>query len=282
MRNAGYGRRSFDALMIVAAAVIAVRLVSAHRADNTVSTEKNTAAEEFEIPPATWVGRPMSFEGVNWSKHPEHVVVLLWTTCPSCVSHLPFYQEISQRARSGKFGFIVLALDPLSEMRSWLSSNNIEPEAVVRVDHPSKAGLMTTPTLLLVNSFGTVTDMWVSGMNRDVQLAWLDRLDNPRAGSRPELTNVRPVSEVSRAAFTQAPQGAVIIDTRQRGKIGIPSSFKAIHMPSDEITIRARKELPATGAIIIDCIDQRLLNCRTAARTLAVLGFPNLSIVTPH
>ncbi len=135
--------------------------------------------------PAASVARPQAakgtglkgvLQGVDWGANGRTLVLAISTGCHFCTDSAPFFQRISKtRPTSTK----ILAVLPqtVEESRKYLD------QVGVRVDDVKQAPLDAikvtgTPTLLLVDKAGTVTDVWIGKLSADGEAEVLHVLEN--------------------------------------------------------------------------------------------------------
>lgn len=102
------------------------------------------------------VGRHLAITGLHWESTPLHAVLYMSTHCRYCAASMPFYRRmvIERDTASSKVALSVLSIEPAGEMKNLLSREQIQMDGVYLA--PSTTGLAATPTLLLIDSKGTV------------------------------------------------------------------------------------------------------------------------------
>jgi len=100
-----------------------------------------------------------SLEGVDWSKNGRTLVLAISTRCHFCTDSAPFFQRLS-KGRPANTKLLAVLPQAVDESRKYLEQEG------VRVDDVRQAQLDSikvrgTPTLLLVDSTGTVAEAWV-------------------------------------------------------------------------------------------------------------------------
>lgn len=124
---------------------------------------------------STPVGNKMPIESVNWTEKNQTLVLYLSTTCRYCNESVPFYRKL-MKERS-KFGFEIIAVMSQNpeEARSYLKKNDLDiPE--VFSSSLSSLGVTSTPTLLLVNQDGVVSDFWRGKLSPEKEAEVLAKL----------------------------------------------------------------------------------------------------------
>ena len=106
-------------------------------------------------------GMKVSVPGVNWSGHQRNLILVLQKGCHFCSDSAQFYQELARTIGDRKDVQLIAAL-PQDEATSteYLKSLGIKVGAIRQVDLPS-IGIRATPTVLLTDSTGIVTDVWI-------------------------------------------------------------------------------------------------------------------------
>ena len=274
----GFARAS-DATIAVLCVAVAIQLLLMRNARRVTSTASaRTAAATSSPAPALSVGSRVTVNGIQWDRYPKTAVLLFWSTCQACNAHIEFYQRMSRQVKAhGRCGFVALSIEPSSNAANWLTANQIEPQTLLRIDQPASVGLLLVPTVLIVDSKGLVTDMWVATLDEEQQSRFLDRL-NDRPDSERPVSNVTPVPEISATDLASVGGDPMMIDTRVRNDVteARPGTF---YIPADELGLRAVRELSQSRPIVIDCRGQRVVSCRSAAWDLSVLGFRNVTIL---
>ncbi|MGH9596122.1 MAG: peroxiredoxin family protein, partial [Edaphobacter sp.] len=114
--------------------------------------------------------------GYIWASHPETLVLALREGCPFCEASYPFYRKLNELETHNGLRAHLLAVMPNDKTSgaSELKSAGLTIDGVF--DQPLNSIKVTgTPTLLLVNAQGRVTQAWVgqlpSSREKDVIIA---------------------------------------------------------------------------------------------------------------
>lgn len=122
------------------------------------------------------IGRRLSLPGVDWAKNQRTLVMALQTGCHFCSESSAFYQRMmQQRARYGGTQIVAVLPQPVDESREFLKSLGVNVDEI-RQGSLKDIGVRGTPTLLLVNSTGIVTEAWSGKLPPDRENAVLARL----------------------------------------------------------------------------------------------------------
>jgi hypothetical protein len=144
---------------------------------------------------AITAGQKVTLPEVDWARNQHTLLLVLATNCHFCSESAPFYQRLVQ-AVGGRGDLHLIAVLPqgVAEGQQYLSRMGV-PISDVRQAEPSTFGVRGTPTLLLVDGAGTVTQVWVGKLRPEQEAEVLQRLqtanaqavrhDGARAGATP-------------------------------------------------------------------------------------------------
>lgn len=103
-------------------------------------------------------------------------MLVLQTGCRFCDESTPFYQRLTKElASQSKTHLVVLFPQNYNESKQYLKNKMIEIAYVRQVSLQS-IGVQGTPTLILVDSSGTVLEQWVGKLPATQEDAVLARL----------------------------------------------------------------------------------------------------------
>jgi len=113
--------------------------------------------------PSIQTGTKISLPGIDWSKSTRTVVLALSTTCHFCSESAPFYQKLQQQKQNG-VSLVAVFPQPVEDSRNYLNRLGVSVTDVVQ-NSLASVGVSGTPTLLLIDSQGSVTDSWVGKLS---------------------------------------------------------------------------------------------------------------------
>lgn len=113
--------------------------------------------------PSIQPGTKISLPGIDWSKSTRTVVLALSTTCHFCSESAPFYQKLQQQKPNG-VRLVAVFPQSVENSRNYLNKLGVSVSDVVQ-SSLSSVGVSGTPTLLLINNEGSVTDSWVGKLS---------------------------------------------------------------------------------------------------------------------
>lgn len=107
------------------------------------------------------IGSAVKLGGVEWSRSPESIVLVVKRDCQYCVASAPFYKKL-YAATSGGINPPVFAVLPEAPDtgRNYVAQLGIPVDRVYRAT-ASDLHITGTPTLMTVDNTGKVTGIWV-------------------------------------------------------------------------------------------------------------------------
>jgi hypothetical protein len=105
--------------------------------------------------------------------------MVLSTACPACDASADFYQAVAKEAASREdVDLYVLSLQPVDEMRAWLTAHGISAANVVMVDDPIAVGIAETPMVVLLNVDGRIAHIAESALSISDQARVIEALEH--------------------------------------------------------------------------------------------------------
>lgn len=103
-------------------------------------------------------GTKISLAGIDWSRANRTVVLALSTGCHFCSESAAFYQRL-QREKPSDVRLIAVLPQPIENSKGYLDKLGVTVSEIVQAPL-SSVGVSGTPTLLLIDSDGTVRESW--------------------------------------------------------------------------------------------------------------------------
>ena len=126
----------------------------------------------------------LNVPGVVWSAGPQNVVLVLSTTCVACEESVPFYRTLSSYlADQPSKRLIVLGYEDAPVMRRWLESNDVLADQILQFRDLLDLGLSLTPTFLMVDASGSVTDVFLGRLTETDEGLVMNRLKEATGAS---------------------------------------------------------------------------------------------------
>ena len=121
-------------------------------------------------------GTKISLPENDWSQSDRHLVLVLQKDCHFCTESAPFYRRLIEVLAKRKDVQLIAALPHnVGESKQYLDGLSVSINDLRQAD-PSSIGVSGTPTLLLVDRTGTITDVWVGKLPPEKEQEVLSRL----------------------------------------------------------------------------------------------------------
>jgi hypothetical protein len=154
------------AIILVAislAVVLVKRFVFTPRTENTNTIQSN-------------VGAKLSQPDIDWTKTDKNVVLMLSNTCHFCTESAPFYKRLVQeQTQRGTFRLTAVLPQPVSDGQKYLNGLGVGINEIKQLT-PGAIRVQGTPTILLVNNAGVVTQEWLGKLTAEEENEVLSRL----------------------------------------------------------------------------------------------------------
>jgi hypothetical protein len=110
-------------------------------------------------------GTKVKIQDVDWGLAPRTIVIVISKGCEFCEQGAPAYAEVLKKLSGRKDVNVVAALPQgVDEGKEYVSDVGLDIPMVRQVQL-SAIGVKGTPTLLIVDNTGTVTDSWVGTLS---------------------------------------------------------------------------------------------------------------------
>jgi rhodanese-related sulfurtransferase len=267
MRLSVLSRTALDGALILLLLLTGWRVVGS-RSRTTIVGHKNSVTV-----PSVRRGDVVRFPGVNWSAARTAVLVVS-TTCPASNASTPFYRQLATLAIPN-LDFVVVAPEPPDTVRAWLRSKDVPLTRIYQASDPASLGFHLTPTLLIVDRTGHVTDIMLQKLRPSDEQRVVERLE--QAGASP-LDNSQELHEFSSEDIKHI-QNVQLLDVRKRDRFDAGHLQGARNIPVAELGSRAEIELQRTEPIVVDCLSPESGTCRAAGWGLIKQGFSDVGVL---
>lgn len=131
--------------------------------------------------PETFRGKSLDAHvlGVDWARNQRTLVLAISTTCHFCTESAPFFRRLAAANKDVKT--VAVLPQPVSEAMEYLRGEGVQVDEVRQVPL-NVLGVRGTPTLLLVNNAGIVTDVWVGKLEREQESQVLSAIAKKETG----------------------------------------------------------------------------------------------------
>ena len=276
--------RVLDGVIITVVVVLLSLVASGPRPTSRGSA--SGGADSTAWPELIRPGARLMLPGVEWSDSARNIFLLVSSTCPACNDSVAFYRDLASLVQElPRTRLLVAAVDGVDRVRDWAKTHVIPYDVMVELENPILFGFTLTPTLLLVDEKGVVTDVLLRLLAVDEESLIMRRLRHPDS-TRP-LNNTGYVTEIDgnelEHLMTEEQDVPVILDVRRRSDRRLNRREGAISIPMDELAIRAPVELAGRpGRMVVDCTEMHWVKCRSAGRILKSAGVENVSLLRPR
>jgi hypothetical protein len=164
--------------VVIAALSLSAALVKSYVLPGAARNGIAATASEERGAQGIHKGEKLNLPDVDWAKNGQTLLLVLSSGCHFCTESAPFYQRL---IRESGINRIALLPQPADEGRRYIESLGITVGEVrqVRLDSLRVIG---TPTILIVDRDGVVTDSWVGVLSPEEETALLGRVRMDRAG----------------------------------------------------------------------------------------------------
>jgi len=136
----------------------------------------SSATAQGQRPDMIKPGMKFTLPGFDWSKKDAHIVLVLRKDCHFCSESAPFYQRLVQAVAHRTDLELIAALpQDAAAAQQYLNDLHV-PIAEVRQADMMATRVYATPTILLVDKTGTVTELWRGKLQPDKELEIFNRL----------------------------------------------------------------------------------------------------------
>ncbi|MGB7209703.1 MAG: hypothetical protein WBD27_13655 [Pyrinomonadaceae bacterium] len=151
-------------LILVSAVFLSELLIHSYFFSASAPSKPEISRDQLEMA----INSRIDLPDVDWAERPQTLVLALQTTCGYCNRSAPFYRRLIANTAGKNVRLLVVIPGDIEESRAHMEKlglKNLDIRAVslesIRVDG--------TPTLLLVNARGEVTDFWIGKLPPDVE-----------------------------------------------------------------------------------------------------------------
>lgn len=164
------------AIIIAATLFIGVLIKSLIRSGNLNGSNNAPSSIRRLIDKDGLAGKKINILGVDWSKSERTLVLAVQPKCRFCTESAPFYKQLAER-QFNHSGLKLLALSqfPVDVTKKYLDTLGVPIEEIKQAPFDS-IGIAGTPTLLLIDRSGTVTNLWFGRLKQEQEAEVLAQL----------------------------------------------------------------------------------------------------------
>lgn len=123
----------------------------------------------------SFVGKHIQLAGLPPSAGGRRLLLGISTTCHFCAENADFYRTLSGARQQDGLQLVALLPEPSPESTAYLQNKGITVDRVLS-EPLADANIDSTPTLLLLDSTGTVKQAWIGALNKRSQQDVLNSL----------------------------------------------------------------------------------------------------------
>ncbi|MGI8470455.1 MAG: peroxiredoxin family protein [Pyrinomonadaceae bacterium] len=123
------------------------------------------------------IGSKLNVSDVNFSGQPKTLILALQTGCHFCNESAPFYKRLIENAKGKNIKLVAVFPQSIEESTAHLNELGLTGMEVRRssLDNIQVSG---TPTLILTNDKGEVTNFWVGKLPPDKEMEVINKLNS--------------------------------------------------------------------------------------------------------
>jgi rhodanese-related sulfurtransferase len=275
-------------LLVTAGMVIRSQLLS--KQTHPISTEESGKLV---------TGARITIEGIDWAKNQKTAVLAISMACGYCNDSSPFYQRLAETIKTRKdVKFVALLKERVEDGERYFQERSIPVFAVKQIPLYN-FGVRATPTLMVVDNTGLITDIWVGLLKPVKEAQVFQRLgmqdtksidvetsgdEVPRKEPKQDSTNTSPVAAAQNVTSDEVKhmigrgEQVIILDVRNRNEFGKDHLRNAKNIPVDELDTRAVNELSLSDFVLVYCHCPEDGSDTTAYGILKKAGFKKVRV----
>jgi thioredoxin-related protein len=109
-------------------------------------------------------GTKISLADVDWQANQKTLLLVLQKGCRFCTESMPFYKTLVEKAKEKGVKLVAVLPDSREESIQYLKENGVEIQEISQ-SGLNELNVKGTPTLLLVDQNGEVTNSWIGKLN---------------------------------------------------------------------------------------------------------------------
>lgn len=135
------------------------------------SSSVNSQKSLSEIKKGTKVNVP----NVDWEKNEKTLVLYLRKGCKFCTESMPFYQKLAEVGAEKNTKFVVVSPDSTEVSKGYLAEHDVSISEI-RQSSLVTLGVRGTPTLILTNEKGEVSNSWIGKLPSEKEQEVINQL----------------------------------------------------------------------------------------------------------
>lgn len=120
------------------------------------------------------IGTKLNINGVSFGDYDKNLVLVLSTTCHFCAESMPFYSRLTELNANNAVKITAVFPQNVDEARKYLISHKVSVNEIVN-GQPQDLQARGTPTLILLDRDGEVTERWIGKLSADREAEVLEK-----------------------------------------------------------------------------------------------------------
>lgn len=123
------------------------------------------------------IGKQMNLSGMDWAGQPKTLILALQTNCHFCNESAPFYERLVEIIKNKNVKLVAVFPSNIEESKAHLKElglTNLE----VKQSPLANIQVSGTPTLILINDKGEVTNFWVGKLSPGKEMEVVSKLNS--------------------------------------------------------------------------------------------------------
>jgi len=125
--------------------------------------------------PAQTINKQITLPDVTWSEQPKTVVIALQTSCHFCNESAPFYKRLIENIKGKNIKLVAVLPTAIEKSRAHLDKLGLNDLDIKQASLDS-IEVDGTPTLLLVNDKGEITNSWIGKLPPNKEAEVINKL----------------------------------------------------------------------------------------------------------
>jgi thioredoxin-related protein len=123
------------------------------------------------------IGKQMNLSDVNWASQPKTLILALSTTCRFCNESAPFYRRLIESVKGRNVQLIAVFPTETEAGRAHLKELGLA-DLEVRESPLANMQVSGTPTLILTNDKGEVTNYWLGKLSPEREVEVINKINS--------------------------------------------------------------------------------------------------------
>ena len=111
--------------------------------------------------------------GIDWKQSQQTLILAISSSCHYCTDSAAFYKKLAQR--KGNTHLVAVLPQSVKEARNYLEKLGVSVDEI-RSLSLDKIGVQGTPTIMLIDSSGTVKQYWIGRLSPEKEATVLESI----------------------------------------------------------------------------------------------------------